>query len=148
MNVHEVTLIRNTSTDQGRVGYVFINGAKFGRSIELPWKDNTPDMSCIPAGKYSCTWHMSPRFGWVYKVHDVPGRSDILFHAGNIAGDTDVGFKTDSKGCILLGQDVGVVYGQMAVLNSKATTSAFSIALKCSEFNLTIIDKESVYYVK
>lgn len=41
------------------------------------------------------TRHHSPRFGDVFKIHDVPGRTDIEFHPGNLLKDT--------KGCPLPG---------------------------------------------
>lgn len=41
----------------------------------------------------------------------VPGRSHILFHAGNTAEDTE--------GCILLGRGFGRVQGKPAITQSK-----------------------------
>lgn len=54
-----------------------------------------PGATAIPAGIYRVTMHDSPKFGRVPKLHDVPGFTDIYFHAGNTAKDT--------KGCILVG---------------------------------------------
>ena len=67
------------------------------KTMELPWKDNKKQISCIPTGEYKVIKHNSPNFGKVYKVLDVSGRSDILFHKGN--------FNKDSKGCILVGKE-------------------------------------------
>jgi RHS repeat-associated protein len=66
-----------------------------GRTLELPGRENLPFKSRIPAGTYKATRHNSPSLGSVLKLHEVPGRSDILLHPGNTPDDT--------KGCILPG---------------------------------------------
>ena len=53
------------------------------RTIELPWVNNEPRVSCIPAGKYVAKVHHSPRFGWSLWLQDVPNRSEILIHTAN-----------------------------------------------------------------
>lgn len=76
-------------------------------TLELPYKDNQINISCIPEGKYIIKKHKSPKFGDCFKVYDinkdesgnykeVKGRSDILIHAGNFINET--------KGCILVGK--------------------------------------------
>lgn len=65
-------------------------------TLERGWHGNRPFESCIPEGRYACSRVISPRFGPTWRVDRVPGREDILFHAGNYPKDTD--------GCILLGQ--------------------------------------------
>ncbi len=98
-------------------------------TLELPWRDNRQNVSCIPAGTYPLVWHESKKHK-AFHVKDVPGRSGILIHSGNLAGDTDKGFKTDSEGCILLGVNRGILYGQRAVLHSRATVGALNNILK------------------
>ena len=83
------TLKRGESTDQGTFG-VLQFGARVVRSLELPWRDNARRRSCIPPGAYRCTLVRSPRFGSVYLVNQVPGRSDVLLHPANFAGDVDL----------------------------------------------------------
>lgn len=56
--------------------------------------------SCIPAGRYLCELVNSPRFGRVYGVRNVPGRSHVLIHAANLAGDVEAGWDTQLHGCI------------------------------------------------
>lgn len=66
-------------------------------SLELPWRGNIRNESCIPAGTYSVTKAVSPKFGeGTFKLHEVSGRSNILIHQGN--------FTRDIEGCILLGE--------------------------------------------
>lgn len=93
------TLFRGDSTDQGTFG-ALIFGSQSVRTIELPWRDNMRQRSCIPTGTYQCRIVNSPRFGRVYGVLDVPGRSNVLIHSANLAGDVDLGWQTHLQGCI------------------------------------------------
>jgi len=76
-------------------------------TIEPPWFENAVNSSCIPTGSYLCTKEETEKdiggFRFWYLVHDVPGRSEILLHPGNWAGN-EVGNYSDSRGCILPGQ--------------------------------------------
>lgn len=92
----KVDLIRIVSNDKGTIGILVINNELFCNTLELPWKNNERQISCIPAGTYTCKRWYSPSFGWTYLVLDVPNRSYIEFHTGNTIKDT--------KGCILLGK--------------------------------------------
>lgn len=74
--------------------------------IELPWKDNQHDISCIPAGIYRVVPHISPSKGKCWMLLDVPNRSDVLIHSGNFACDVQLqnGFhKTDTLACLMYG---------------------------------------------
>lgn len=64
-------------------------------TLEPLWKDNEQNISCIPPGIYQVFRHNSPKHGDTLKLLEVPGRSDILVHAGNGPGDT--------RGCVLVG---------------------------------------------
>lgn len=68
-------------------------------TIERPWLDNRPNVSCIPVGEYEMVRVDSPKFGPdTWEVADVPGRSHILFHVANYAHDIE--------GCIGLGRGI------------------------------------------
>jgi hypothetical protein len=56
---------------------------------------------------------------------DVPGREGILIHQGNFCGDVRIGFKSNVLGCVLVGDRLGILSGQQAVLNSTATLRRF-----------------------
>jgi hypothetical protein len=49
---------------------------------------------------YRCAIVQSPRFGRVYGVANVPGRSHVLFHSANLAGDVEMGYSSQLHGCI------------------------------------------------
>ena len=67
-------------------------------SLELPWKNNQQNISCIPAGNYKGILHISPTFGPCIWIKDVEGRSEILIHYAN--------FFYDLRGCIAIGKDI------------------------------------------
>lgn len=54
-------------------------------TIELPWNENQPKVSCIPEGKYFIKKRYSSKFKWHMEIADVPNRSLILLHPANNA---------------------------------------------------------------
>ncbi len=70
----------------------------FIRCLELEWRDNAPQVSCIPPGEYQLKWTLSNRFKrHTWQIMDVPDRSGIRIHSGNYAGAK----LSDSLGCPL-----------------------------------------------
>ena len=96
-----VNLLRTKFTDHGTFGLVSFDGLRM-KSLELPWRNNMRKLSCIPTGDYKCQIVNSPRFGRVYGVLAVSGRSSILIHSANLAGDRIKGFDTQLEGCIAM----------------------------------------------
>jgi len=136
-----VVLFRDPSTDAGTFGRVFVDFKPFCHSVELPDRGNAPNVSCIlPVGTYRCVWHRSPRFGWCYLVTGVPGRSHILIHAANWAGDRALGYRSDLRGCIALGVKRGRLAGQPAVLASRLAVRKFNRVMNRQPFNLMIME--------
>ena len=91
------------------------------------------DVSCIPEGTYSCKRVNSPRYGNTFEITNVPGRSHILLHPGNVEEDT--------HGCVILGKHFGFLRNKRAVLNSGATYKAFLIGTADQdEFPIVISD--------
>lgn len=136
-----IGLRRLQHTDDGTFGVLIGPTGVICHSIELPWKDNQPHLSCIPTGEYFCVMVNSPRFGWVYQVMDVEGRTHILIHAGNFAGDTSIGRHTDSLGCILPGMYRGSIQDQHCVLSSRAALSKIHRLLNKQPFTLIVEDE-------
>lgn len=116
-------LTRGPSTDEGTFG-VLAFGEQVVNTVELPWRDNVRQISCIPPGTYECAIVQSPRFGRVYEVKNVPGRSHVLIHPANFAGDAELGWTTELQGCISPGERRGRIKNtsgkmQRAVLVSR-----------------------------
>ena len=88
----EILLIR-TYHAEGVNGVLLLEGTELCKTIELPWKNNQPRVSCIPEGRYRLRRRHSPRFREHFEVMDVKDRKYILFHAGNDAGK-------ELRGCI------------------------------------------------
>lgn len=101
----------------GTFGVLRIQKGVFCVTLEPSDLLNAPNISNIPAQQYSIKRVTSPRFGETFQVMDVPGRTSVLFHAGNIVAHT--------QGCIILGQYFGKLKEDRAILNSGATFSAF-----------------------
>lgn len=75
----------------------------------------------------------------MYLVQNVKGRSGIRIHSGNVAGDKDLGLRTDFKGCIAFGSSIGVMYGQKAVLNTAYSIREIEKYLNYEPFILVIL---------
>lgn len=101
-------IIRQPSDDQGTLGALLFGQQKL-HCIELPWRNNLRQRSCIPPGVYTCAMVQSPRFGRVYGVCDVPGRSNVLIHSANLAGDINMGYTTQLQGCIAPCERLGLM---------------------------------------
>jgi hypothetical protein len=126
-----IILKRNSFTELGTFGVLFDVASRgmfpIAVTLEPPWYDNQDDISCIPAGQYSCKRIQSPRFGEVFEVQNVVNRSHILFHKGNTRADT--------HGCILVAE--GVRYRE--IINSRNGFDFFMSVLKDqNEFLLQI----------
>lgn len=103
-------LIRIAYVPDGTFGVLLDEDTPFCLTLEREWNDNKRNISCIPRGSYICKRIQSPKFGDTFEVCDVPGRSHILFHRGNI--------EDDSHGCILVGEMYEKLKGKIAVLAS------------------------------
>jgi len=78
----------------------FQYGDKTWWSVERPWKDNKPNVSCIPEGRYDLVRVDSPKFGKnMWEVANVPNRTHILCpHIANTSSDL--------LGCVGIGKGV------------------------------------------
>ena len=124
------------------LGTLLFGGRPFALTLERPWLGNRKGESCIPLGDYRCVrcsaspdydFKDSPGFGDTFQVFEVPLRDKILFHKGNITDDT--------HGCIIVGEEFGLLGDQEAVLSSKKGFNEFLSLLKHDdEFDLRISD--------
>lgn len=99
-------------------------------TVERPWLDNLPNVSCIPEGNYTCVPRHFFRGGYdAVEILNVPGRTHILFHIANVPGDV--------LGCVGVGAQLGALGSQWAVLRSREGFAKFMEHYKAG-FDLTI----------
>lgn len=140
-----VVLTRDEQSDMGTFGRFAVPGLDAPiECAEPPGRRNAVGRSCIPAGRYRCRWQRSPKYGMCYEVTGVPGRTRILIHSGNVAGDRDLGLHTHTLGCLLPGSRRGwlTVRGrrQRAVLASRSALRRLEAAMGRQPFTLEIRD--------
>jgi len=73
------------------------------KSLELPWKGNKTDISCIPRGMYHVNHRSSPKYGDHLIIEDVVYRTHILIHVAN--------YFSDIKGCVGVGKSYADING-------------------------------------
>ncbi|RXM52933.1 hypothetical protein BOQ64_00520 [Chryseobacterium sp. CH25] len=92
------------------MGYLIANGKSICYTLELPWKDNLNNISCIPIGTYKGILRYDKKDGWRIQLDNVPNRTGVQIHMGN--------YTTQIEGCVLVGTDAKVE--NCSVLNSSA----------------------------
>ena len=119
MNTEVDFTITRTPQDDCTPGVMTFDatGERFSDTMELPWKDNQQDISCIPEGVYTYTKYLSPKLGTtVLLLHGTDPRKNVEVHWGNTVRDID--------GCILVGTKGELEIGGVnypAVLDSDFT---------------------------
>lgn len=133
-------LTRRDASDQGSFGTLECETLRLF-SGELPDRNNAPSISCIPLGKYLVVWTLSPRFRrFMYEVLSVRSRSGIRKHAANFMGDTSLGLYSQLNGCIALGEKLGWMDGQKALLVSAPAMRRFETFMNKQPFELEIVN--------
>ena len=144
-----LTLRRQSTGDQGTFG--LLDDLTTG---ELPWRDNHPSLSCIPAGTYAVEWTASSKqrpdgtLEWpdgTYEPLNVPGRDGIRIHSGNFCGDITKGWQSHVEGCIILGyKQVSMLnnkgVSQEAISDSRESLASFNLQMNKQPFTLVIED--------
>lgn len=137
----QAVLVRYSTGDQGTVGKLLSPAVDLEVwMMELPNRQNRTGLSRIPAGEYQCVPYNSPKFGRVWMVKNVPGRSAVLIHKGNLAGDITKGWKTHSRGCLLPAWVMGKIGKQQAGLNSTRAFTEMKTKIGENPFTLKIVD--------
>ena len=110
-----LVLQRISSDDRGTLGNLvgWGNGQLNIVSVELPWRDNKRNISCIPDGEYPLIrrtvgdFYNAYRKKWEHRfsiqIGQVPKRDNILIHSGNLIAPP----KPHSLGCPLVGMTFG-----------------------------------------
>ncbi len=124
----QLRLVRVTEYNGATLGVLCLNDSPDFVTLEDAWRANERMV-----GRYKVKLHRSPKFGIVYRIENVPERSEILFHAGNTAEDT--------HGCVLVGMQYGKLDGNPAVLASRSAFNQFMDKMAgVIEADLLIID--------
>jgi len=129
--MQELKLKREIISNKAVLGTLELEGQELCKTLENPWLNNEPTISCIPAGKYICKKYTSEKYPNVWQVKNVEGRSYILIHNGNLEKHT--------QGCILVGREWGFLNEELAVLSSNPTLNGLRKKLD-DEFTLEIIN--------
>ena len=126
-------LIRISHTANETFGVLLEEDIPFCVTLERPWLGNIKSVSCIPKGFYVCKRIQSPKFGNTFEIENVPSRSHILFHKGNLSDDT--------HGCVLVGEQFEPLRGENAVLASGKAFAEFK--RRTDDIDIFILSIES-----
>lgn len=92
-------LIRHDRTPFYTLGTLIVQAGNMREveidTLELPWKMNQRNISCIPEGVYQAEKYESEKHGKCFHVKDVENRTGILIHPAN--------FVRELRGCIAPG---------------------------------------------
>jgi hypothetical protein len=121
---------------EGTNGTLACNGIPICATIELPWKNNSARISCIPEGRYPVIKRYSPKFRYHYLLQNVPDRQYILIHPANNA-------MLELKGCIApVSIITGPGQGSFSVKAMQLITSHLSLAFDHNETVFITIKKK------
>jgi hypothetical protein len=138
-SLDKVQIVRVDTGDQGTFGKIYYKQF-VAFTGELPDRGNKSNVSCIPKGIYKCVWTYSPRFKRkMYLLENVKGRTGIRIHLANFMGDAEKGYKKQLNGCIALGENLGKMDGQKALLISGPAIRRFEKVMGGKPFVLEII---------
>ena len=126
-----IVLKRISVHKEGAFGVLLFDGIPICVTLERTYDDQAKVVK-IPPGTYQCKRSRYHRGGYdTFEIH-VPGHSRILFHKGNV--------ETHSEGCVLLGEQYGVLNGRPAILQSGVAFDEFMAKTKDVDvFDLHVI---------
>lgn len=134
----KVIIQRLETSDDGTFGKLSYNNFSCFTG-ELPDRNNESNISCIPKGTYQCQWTYSPRMRkFTYELRNVTGRTAIRIHSANFMGLPNPPKNKQVNGCIALGERIGIMDGQKAILISVPTIRQFETLMNQREFILEI----------
>jgi hypothetical protein len=129
-----LTLKRLAFLDDCTLGVLSIGNIPFCFTVERPWLNNKPNVSCIPAASYPVKWVITKtagnRNGYGLGVENVDGRKLIRIHVANTADEV--------QGCIGVGLQRHDFTRGRGVSQSRAALSALMDMMD---------DKEAILHV-
>jgi len=96
----DIHLVRSIYEEKQTLGNLFVmDGTSIlfqCKTLELPWKENQQNISCVPPGSYPILFEYSPAFQMnLWELKEVPNRSEIKIHQAN--------YFNQLRGCIAIG---------------------------------------------
>jgi hypothetical protein len=136
-------LTRHPSTDEGTFGTWISDSGWSCHTVELPWRDNACEISCIPCGTYRAVWRWSQGHQRsLYHLINVPMRSEVEIHSGNLAGDVSKGYASEVRGCILPGLALGEFPKGSKLGGGKIVLGRDQLGVEASVSALSLLEKD------
>lgn len=128
----KLTIKRLSDNGYQTLGLLYNPSTTVYHTLELPWKNNEHQISCIPKGIYDVVKRYTKERGWHFHILNVPDRDIVLMHVGN--------YFTDILGCVLPGKGLADINGD-GKLDVTASRPALNALLKImpEKFKLEII---------
>ena len=132
----EIMLYR-TYLNGGTNGEFYLGEQFICFSIELPWKQNQQNVSCIPESRYKIKKRFTLKHGHHFILIGVKNRAGILIHTANNA-------IRELRGCIApVGELKGAGIGSQSGLAMQQLLKIITVEVNLNQNNyLTILNKE------
>jgi hypothetical protein len=127
-----ITLKRISDDGIQTLGHLHLGNGRVYQTLELAWKNNERQRSCIPKGTYKVRKRTSAKYGEHFHILNVPNRDMILLHHAN--------FHNQLLGCIAPGKGLSDLNkdGRLDVTSSRQAMKELLAALP-NNFELEII---------
>ncbi len=130
--MHTLTLKRLPEYFLATPGVLYHGEDVIAYTIELPWRDNLPNISCIPVGWYQLDWTFSPRFKrFTVEVMKVPNRTGIRFHPANEV--------TEIEGCIAPVTELRLHHNRLWGMESIIATDRVEVLVRRGRVDALVI---------
>ena len=129
----EVKIVRLKETEKETLGVLYIDGDFICNILELSWKDNQHNISCIPTGTYRVVKRYNQKHKHHFHILNVPNRSWILIHTAN--------YYSQIRGCQIPGTKLLDINndGELDVVNSTIALGVLNDLLP-DDFDIKIIN--------
>jgi len=133
-DIYLTRLIDTGEETQGFLSVMYKDQSLTLQTLELPWKDNKQDISCIPIGTYGYEKWFSPKFKTtVFRLLHVPGRTNILIHPAN--------YVRQLRGCIAPGLNKKDIDGDGKLDVTKSRQALYNLLAIAPEKGFIHINK-------
>lgn len=127
-----IILKRFHRNEVSTLGVLMIEGIKHDPifTLELPWRGNARNTSCIPEGRYPIVYFFRKNKTGSFLLEGVPSRSEVMIHQGN--------YLHEIRGCILPGVGIETVKPEPMVTNSAIAMNKLLSILGKDHHTITI----------